>query len=76
MTWLLVGFAVGFMLCFIISVFVFTWFVDERCVGQLREDRSDDQPYYFLEVRKGRLSRLNRYKYVILRVEHKNYITK
>ena len=74
--WLAVGVG-AFIGCLIFGIIcllgIGSWYV-----GDLREDRSsgDDQPYYFMEISHGALSRVKKNRFVLLRVKREDYIAK
>lgn len=69
---MIIGFLVGAVLGSVISGVILYLHV----VGTLRVDRSDptENPYLFLELSK-RLEAVTKKKYVVLRVNKKNYIS-
>ena len=68
LVWIVVGIAIG-------SIVTYILVSKQECVGSLREDHSDpDSPYMFLEVDKGGLEKIQRSKYVRLRVVIQDYI--
>ena len=60
----------------LISLLIFALVLKKRSVGTLRVDRSDpdDGPYMFLELSKG-VGDISNKKYVVLKVDTKNYIS-
>ena len=72
----MLGFSLGVLAGMVIAT-ISTLIVARRLkVGTLRIDRSDpeDHPYMFLEISKG-VGDISEFKYVILDISNKNYIS-
>lgn len=76
MSWnLIIALIIGMVLGGVFCGVAFLIQMDKWYVGVLREDRSDpDQPYYFMEISKGRSQRLRKAKRVMLNVNREDYI--
>ena len=73
--WLIIGIAIGVIVGVLISGVCCLLVVDCYYVGNLREDRSiPEEPYYFMEIGNGRLERLKRNRFALLRVVRENYM--
>lgn len=66
---LLIGVLIGFGVSF---------FFKPKNVGSLRVDHSDPDsgPYLFMEIAKGGMDKIRSSKYITLKVEIKNYISR
>lgn len=68
--WLIIGVIFGTL----VSGVTYFLAIDKYYVGNLREDRSiPEEPYYFMEISKGRFGRLSKNRFALLRVVRENY---
>lgn len=67
---------IAFLLGVLIGIIIYAIAVKTASVGTLRIDQSDpeDSPYLFLELNKN-VGIITSKKYVIMKVERKNYIS-
>ena len=67
---------IAFLVGVLIGTIIYAIAVKTASIGTLRIDQSDpdDSPYLFLEIKQG-VNVISSKKYVIMKVERKNYIS-
>lgn len=71
---IVISFIFGIVIGLLVAHYVFR----PKQIGSLRIDRSDpdDGPYLFLELEPGGIYKLQHSKYVLLKVEERDYISR
>ena len=69
---------ISFIFGIVISLLVAHYVFRPKQIGSLRIDRSDpdDGPYLFLELEPGGIYKLQHSKYILLKVEERDYISR
>jgi hypothetical protein len=73
---IVIGFVVGVFVGAVVCMLVFLFLIGSWYLGDLREDRSDEdseKPYYFMELAKGSSFRLMKNRFVLLKIKRENY---
>lgn len=71
---IVISFIFGIVIGLLVAHYVFR----PKQIGSLRIDRSDpdDGPYLFLELEPGGIYKLQHSKYILLKVEERDYISR
>lgn len=75
---IVISFIFGVVIGIIAGLSIGQHLVEQRRIGRLRIDQSDpdDGPYLFLELEPGGVYKLQHSKYILLKVEERDYISR